>query len=76
MEFYSHICIIFFVYVVFIILGIDVLHLIDVYQLELVSFMIILYVILSNTIYTQLQSLLTSIVTSFIRLLNIFSSVL
>ena len=67
MYFYIIHCIIFFMIVS------DVWGLISVYQLDLVSFMRILYFFLSfDTIYIHFQSIITSIITILILLLIIF----
>ena len=64
MEIHWHIvyCVVFIIVVV---------YLIDVYQLELVSFMVLLCIIV-DTIYIYLKSILTSIITISIQLSDIF----
>ena len=59
--------------VIFITAVSDVWCLISVYQLELVSFRRILYIVLSlDMIYIQFQSIITSIITILLLLLNSF----
>ena len=64
MEFYSYLtyCIVFFIVV---------LYMIDTCQLELVSFVVALYIVI-DTIYIYVESILISNITIFIQLLNIF----
>ena len=68
MEFYSQMALC----IVFIIVGFDLLYLIDVYQLEFILFIVILYIVWSDSIYIHFQSTFISTVAIFIRLSKIF----